>query len=106
MRTVHRLRRFRVVPDCPQPEATIKLVQYGAPPWPRLPHNPPANEITIRARAQSLLSRNGVCAELPDIETARRILASEPSMPAAPSTPRDPSPQADGAAGSNFGDVK
>lgn len=68
-------RTLRVVPDCPQPESPIKPVQYGQAPWSRLPHNPTADEITIRVRAQSLLSRNGVRAELPDIETARRVIA-------------------------------
>ena len=69
-------RKLRVVPDCPQPEPrAAKPIVYGAAPWSRLPHNPTADEITIRVRAQSILSRGGVRAELPDIETARRILA-------------------------------
>lgn len=68
-------RKLRVVRDCPQPESPIKPVQYGAAPWSRLPHNPTADEITIRVRAQSILSRDGKRAELPDIETARRVIA-------------------------------
>lgn len=82
-------RKFRVVPDCPQPdgEPIRELVTgdgkhlvfghegYGCKPIAHLPHNPPANEIAIRARAQSLLSRGGVLADLPDYETARTILA-------------------------------
>ena len=68
-------RKLSVVPDCPQPETPIKPVQYGAAPWSHLPPSPPAHEISIRARAQSLLSRGGKRAELPDYETALRIIA-------------------------------
>lgn len=60
-------RNLRIVPERPR--------QYGASPWSRLPHTPPANEISIRSRAQSMLSRNGKRAELPDYETALRIIA-------------------------------
>lgn len=67
--------KLRVVPDRPMPEAPIRPVIYGAAPWGRLPHNPTADEITIRARAQSLMSKGGVRAELPDIATARRVVA-------------------------------
>lgn len=68
-------RKLRVVPDCPMPETAIKPVVYGQAPWSRLPHHPTAEEITLRARAQSLMSKGGVRAELPDIQTARRVLA-------------------------------
>lgn len=68
-------RKFRVVPDCPQPETPIKPVQYGAAPWSRLPPSPTADQLTIRCRAQSLLSRGGKRAELPSYEDALRILA-------------------------------
>jgi len=67
-------RKLSVVPDCPQPETPIKPVKYGAAPWSRLPPTPPAHEISIRARAQSLLSRDGHRAELPDYESALRII--------------------------------
>lgn len=70
-----RARKLRIVPDCPQPESPIKPVQYGQARWSRLPSSPTADELNIRARAQSLMSRNGVRAELPDIETARRVIA-------------------------------
>ena len=69
------VRKLSIV-DCPMPETAIKPVVYGAAPWSRLPHTPPAHEISIRARAQSLLSRGGHRAELPDYETAKRILAA------------------------------
>jgi hypothetical protein len=49
---------------------------YGQAPWSRLSHSPLAHENTIRARAQSLLSRDGRRAELPDYETALRIIAA------------------------------
>lgn len=58
------------IAGCPQDN------KYGALPWSRLPHTPPAHEISIRARAQSLLSRDGHRAELPDYETALRIIAA------------------------------
>jgi len=69
-------RKFHVVESCPMPETPIKPVEYGAAPWSRLPPSPPAHEISIRARAQSLLSRDGQRAELPDYETALRIIAA------------------------------
>lgn len=63
-------RKLRIVkPDEPQ--------GYGQGRWGRLPHTPTADELVIRCRAQSLLSRDGKRAELPDIETARRILAEQ-----------------------------
>lgn len=68
-------RKLRIVPDCPQSETPTKRTAYGAAPWSRLPHNPTAEEVTIRARAQSLMSKGGARAELPDIQTARRYLA-------------------------------
>jgi len=69
------VRKLSIV-DCPQSETPIRPVIYGAAPWSRLPHTPPAHEISIRARAQSLLSRGGHRAELPDYETAKRIIAA------------------------------
>ena len=73
-------RKLRVVPNCPQPEPPpFKPIQYGfsgGHKIDRLAPTPTAEEITVRARAQSLLSKNGVRAELPDIATARRILAA------------------------------
>lgn len=70
------LRKLRVVEGCPMPDPPpYRPIQYGCGPWPKLPHSPTADEITIRARAQSILSRDGRRAELPDIETARRIIA-------------------------------
>jgi len=82
-------RKLRVVPDCPQAQAEPiqELVTgdgkhlifghdgYGCKPIPNLPHSPPAHEISIRARAQSILSRDGRRAELPDYETALKIIA-------------------------------
>lgn len=70
-------RKLRAVPNCPQPETPVKPMKYGAAPWSRLPPSPPAHEISIRARAQSLLSKGGKRAELPDIETARRVIAQD-----------------------------
>jgi len=69
------VRKLSIV-DCPMPETPIRPVVYGAAPWSRLPPTPPAHEISIRARAQSLLSRGGHRAELPDYETALRIIAA------------------------------
>jgi len=68
-------RRLRAVESCPQPDPPpAKPIVYGAAPWSRLPPTPPAHEISIRARAQSLLSRDGKRAELPDYESALRII--------------------------------
>jgi hypothetical protein len=105
-------RKLRAVENCPQPEPPpYKPMVYGMAPWSRLPPTPPANEITERVRAQSRLSRGGKRAELPDIETARRINARpdkpsgrvtvpEPkSMPAA--AEKHDSPSRVVAAGSN-----
>lgn len=96
-------RRMRVVEGCPQPEpAQYKPIVYGAGPWPkRLPPSPTADEITIRARAQSLMSRNGERAELPDIETARRVIAEHESMPAVAGQAHAPL-RAMATAGSNY----
>ena len=69
------VRKLSIV-DCPMPETVIKPIVYGAAPWSRLPHTPPAHEINVRYRAQSLLSRGGHRAELPDYETAKRIIAA------------------------------
>jgi len=70
-------RKLRVVESCPMPETPIKPVQYGAAPWSHLPPSPPAHEISIRARAQSLLSRGGKRAELPaTVEEAQQIIAA------------------------------
>ena len=80
--------KLRAVPDCPQRDGDpIKeLVTsdgkhlvfghdgYGCKAWPQVAHSPPAHEISIRARAQSLLSRDGHRAELPDYESALRII--------------------------------
>ena len=74
-------RTLRAVPNCPQPESKAKPIVYGAAPWSRLPPTPPAHEITVRARAQSILSRGGKRAELPDYPTALRIIAAHQSMP-------------------------
>ena len=68
-------RRLRAVEGCPQPDPPpAKPIVYGSAPWSRLPPTPPAHEISIRARAQSLLSRDGQRAELPDYETALRLI--------------------------------
>ena len=76
-------RKLRVVPNCPQPDPPpFKPIQYGffgGRKIERLPPMPTAEEISIRARAQSLLSKGGVRAELPDIATARRIIAARES---------------------------
>jgi hypothetical protein len=69
------VRKLSIV-DCPMPETAIKPIVYGAAPWSRLPHTPPAHEINVRYRAQSLLSRGGHRAELPDYETAKRVIAA------------------------------
>lgn len=82
-------RKLRVVPDCPQPDGKPirELVTgdgrhlvfghkgYGCKPIERMPHNPPANEITIRARAQSLISKDGKRADLPSYQDALAIIA-------------------------------
>lgn len=72
-------RKLRVVPDCPQPESPIKpVVQYGfvgGHKVERLAPMPLPHEINVRARAQSILSRDGKRAELPDYETALKIIA-------------------------------
>lgn len=82
MPTMHLKRRMRVVENCPQPDPPeARPVVYGAAPWSRLPPTPPAHEITVRARAQSILSRGGKRAELPDYPTALRIIAAHQSMP-------------------------
>ena len=61
-------RKLRIVnPDEPQ--------GYGQGRWGKLPPTPTADELVIRCRAQSMLSKGGKRAELPDIETARQILA-------------------------------
>lgn len=74
------IRKFRVVPSCPQPDPPpFKPIQYGfsgGHKIERLAPMPTAEEISIRARAQSLLSKGGMRAELPDIATARRIIAA------------------------------
>jgi hypothetical protein len=111
------VRKLQVVPNCPQPEPPpARPIVYGMAPWSRLPPTPPANEITERVRAQSRLSRGGKRAELPDIETARRINARpdkpsgrvtvpEPkSMPAA--AEKHDSPSRVVAAGSFQGETK
>lgn len=70
-------RRLRVVET--STESAKHLVfgheGYGCKPIARLPHNPPANEIAIRARYQSLMTKNGVRPELVDYETALRGIA-------------------------------
>jgi hypothetical protein len=69
-------RKLRAVENCPQPPPPpFKPVVYGMAPWSRLPPTPPAHEISIRVRAQSLLSRDGKRAELPSYEAALRIIA-------------------------------
>ncbi|MGN6313204.1 MAG: hypothetical protein ACTHMO_05510 [Rhodanobacteraceae bacterium] len=71
-------RKLRVVPDCPMPDPPkFKPVMYGAAPWSRLPHTPPAHEIVIRARAQSIESRGGKRAELRSYEEALEIIAAD-----------------------------
>lgn len=76
MRTV---RKLRAVPNCPQPEPpAYKPIQYGfmgGHKIERLAPMPTAQEITIRARAQSLLSTGGKRAELPSYEEALEIIA-------------------------------
>lgn len=71
-------RRLRIVESRTDPARHLVFGHegYGCKPIAHLPHNPPANEIAIRARAQSLLSRGGVRAELPDYETALKIIAA------------------------------
>jgi len=71
-------RKLRVVEACPQPDPPpFRRIQYGAAPWSHLPPSPPAHEISIRARAQSLLSRGGKRAELPaTVEEAQQIIAA------------------------------
>lgn len=70
--------KFRLVENCPQPEPpAYKPIVYGAAPWSRLTLSPPADELAIRARAQSLMSRNGKRAELPDLATALRVIERE-----------------------------
>ena len=100
MKAAHKL---RVVPNCPAPEPpSYKPIQYGfagGHKIDRLPSMPTAEEISIRARAQSILSKGGTRAELPDIETARRVIA-EQSMPARAATAHDSPPVATVRAGS------
>jgi len=72
-------RKLRVVPDCPQPDPQpFKRIQYGfagGHKVERLAPMPLPHEISVRARAQSILSRDGKRAELPDYETALKIIA-------------------------------
>lgn len=72
-------RKLRAVPNCPQPETpAYKPIQYGfggGHKVTRLAPMPTAQEITIRARAQSLLSKGGKRAELPSCEEALEIIA-------------------------------
>lgn len=69
-------RRLRVVEGCPMPDPPpYRPIEYGAAPWSRLPPTPTADQITIRVRAQSLLTKQGKPAELPSYEEAVRILA-------------------------------
>lgn len=75
-------RRLRVVEDCPQPEPPKrKPIIYGAAPWSRLPPTPTADQITTRARAQSLLTKGGKRAELPSYEEALEIIAAHERNP-------------------------
>lgn len=74
-------RKLRIVDGCPMSEPPpFKPIQYGfagGQKVERLAPMPTAEEISIRARAQSLLSKDGKRAELPDIETARRVIAEQ-----------------------------
>lgn len=97
-------RKLRVVPNCPQPDPSpYKPIQYGfagGHKIERLPSMPTAEEISLRARAQSILSKGGTRAELHDIETARRVIAGQ-SMPARAATAHDSPPVATVRAGFN-----
>jgi hypothetical protein len=96
-------RKLRAVENCPQPEPPpFRRIQYGfagGHKIERLAAMPTAQEISTRARAQSLLSTGGQRAELPDYATALRIIAAPKSMPAAAEEHDSPSRAV--AAGSN-----
>lgn len=84
-------RKFRVVPDCPQPdgEPIRELVTgdgkhlvfghegYGCKPIAHLPHNPPANEATVIARVQSARTKAGQRAEPLSYEASLRWEAEQ-----------------------------
>lgn len=72
MKTVAHLRRLRIVRTAAKPSG---YGFAGGHKIERLAPMPTAEQISIRSRAQSILSRNGVRAELPDYEKALRILA-------------------------------
>lgn len=72
-------RKLQAVPNCPQPEPPpFKPIQYGfagGHKVERLAPMPTAQEITIRSRAQSLLTKDGKRADLPSYEEALEIIA-------------------------------
>jgi|SRR6185312_10837448 len=71
--------KLRIVEGCPQPDPPpYREIQYGfagGHKVERLAPMPLPHEISVRARAQSILSRDGKRAELPDYETALKIIA-------------------------------
>jgi hypothetical protein len=65
-------RKLRIVPTVPKP---LQYGFLGGHKVERLAPMPLPHEITIRARYQSLMTKNGVRPELVDYETALRGLA-------------------------------
>lgn len=76
MRTARRLRIVETRTD-PAKHLIFGHEGYGCKPIGRLPSNPPANEIAIRARAQSIESKGGKRAELRSYEEALEIIAAD-----------------------------
>lgn len=81
-------RKLRVVPDCPQPDPpAYRPVVYGQAPWSRLPHNPTADQLTVRCRVQSARSVGGIRAELLSYEDSLAWEREHQSMPASAPSP-------------------
>jgi hypothetical protein len=72
----------------PPPYKPIQYGFAGGHKIERLPAMPTAQEISTRARAQSLLSTGGQRAELPDYATALRIIAAA-NRPRRVTVPKD-----------------
>ncbi len=101
-------RKLRVVPNCPAPEPpAYRPIVYGASPWGRLPHNPTADQLTVRCRVQSARSVGGVRAELLSYEDSLAWEREHQSMPAsAPVRRESPSSRVAREAGAFQGEMK
>jgi hypothetical protein len=83
-------RRLHAVEGCPQRDGepikrlltgdgkfyVFGLDGYGCAAIERMPHNPTADQLTIRVRAQSLESKNGKVGPLRSYEEALEIIAA------------------------------